>query len=96
MNTKTCCAIETGSRKCSNCFLATPSPIPDPAVVWEQGMKSKPRINGFRCHAHAPAVNGFPPVCADSFCAYFTDRATLEQPLRHLVTEGGAKWPTKH
>ena len=96
MNTKTCRASDAVSRKCSNCFFSAPGLIPDPFAKWEPGMGQKPRIAGFRCHATRPAAGGFPPVETDSFCAYFTDRATLEQPLRHLVTEGGAVWPTKH
>ncbi len=91
MKNETCRASDAVSRKCSECFLATADLIPDPAVAWEQGMRSKPRIDGFRCHARPPAAGGFPPVCADSFCAFFADRATLDQPLRHLVTEGGAQ-----
>ena len=91
MNKPTCRANDNASRKCSECFLATADLIPDPSATWEQGMRSKPKIDGFRCHAHAPAAGGFPPVCADSFCALFTDRATLDQPLRHLVSEGGTR-----
>ena len=85
MQTKTCCANKDASRKCSNCFFSTPSLIPDPLATWEPGMGQKPRIAGFRCHAQRPAAGGFPPVEADSFCAFFADRATFEQPFRHLI-----------
>lgn len=91
MNKPTCRATDVASRKCANCFFATADQIPDPSVSWEPGMRQKPRIDGFRCHIHAPASAGFPPVCADSFCAFFTDRATLDQPLRNLVIEGGVR-----
>ena len=91
-DTQTCRANKDAIRKCcEKCFLATADLIPDQSVPWKPGMGQKPRIEGFRCHAHAPAVGGFPPVCADSFCAFFTDRATLDQPLRHLVMVGGAR-----
>ena len=91
MTDKTCRASDAASRKCANCFFSTPGAIPDPSAEWEQGMRQKPRVAGFRCHATRPAAGGFPPVGADSFCALFTDRATLDQPLRHLVADGGAK-----
>ena len=71
---------------CRNCKLATPAIIPDPAAIWEKGMKAKPRIAGFQCHASRPAQTGFPPMAADQFCVYFTD-ANGNQPLRHLVSE---------
>lgn len=70
---------------CANCVFATPGTIPDPATEWKPGMRQKPRVSGFRCHIHPPAQSGFAPVFADSFCAFFTDRATHEQPLRHFA-----------
>ena len=88
---KTCRANIDVSRKCATCFFSTPSLIPDPMAKWELGMGQKPRIAGFRCHATRPAAGGFPPVETDSFCALFTDRATLEQPFRHLIESEGVR-----
>lgn len=90
MNQTACNANRSGSSKvnCASCFFASPDEIPDPNVKWEKGMGTKPRIEGYRCHAVRPSTTGFPPVTEDSFCAFFTECGTYDQPIRHLVNEG--------
>lgn len=72
--------------RCERCALATPALIPDPEVVWETGMRAKPKIDGYRCHLQKPSQGGLPAVTADGWCAYFTDHDGV-QPLRYLVSE---------
>lgn len=73
---------------CATCALATPGLIPSPEP-WQTGMKrSKPRVDGYRCHASRPTHAGFPPVDGAGYCPHYTD-ANGNQPLRHLVSERG-------
>jgi len=73
--------------KCTDCIFAVEDRIPDPAVEWNDGMRCKPKVDGFRCHAVRPSAAGFPIVKGDDFCALFTERGTNAQPLRHFVSE---------
>ena len=77
--------------RCEKCALATPAMIPDPDVVWETGMRAKPKVPGCRCHAQRPSANGLPAMPPDSFCVFFTDPESSHQPLRHLISERSAE-----
>lgn len=71
---------------CCTCALATLDKIPSP-TPWTANMKrTKPRIDGYRCHASRPSQAGFPPTDGSSYCPFYTD-ANGNQPLRHLVSE---------
>lgn len=71
---------------CCTCALATPDKVPSPEP-WSMSMKrSKPKIDGYRCHASRPSQAGLPPTDGASFCPYYTD-ANGDQPLRHLVSD---------
>lgn len=75
---------------CKDCVLATPDKVPS-SEPWKPGMKgSKPRVDGFRCHATRPSQAGLPPTDGGSFCPYFTN-ADGDQPLRSLVSEKEAR-----
>lgn len=76
---------------CAGCFFSRPDRIPDPNAAWTPGMRQKPRVPGYRCMAFRPmpGASGFPPVTGGSRCGCFTDRETMEQPLRRLVDWGG-------
>ncbi len=61
--------------------------VPDRTFVWGQDKKTKaiPKVAGFRCHVNKPTTNGFPATVESDFCAFFCERETMKQPLRHLT-----------
>lgn len=71
---------------CCTCALARPDKIPSPSPWTVNMKKSKPRIDGYRCHASRPSQAGFPPTDGSSFCPFYTDE-NGNQPLRHLVSD---------
>lgn len=81
----------------ADCLFSAPDLIPDPKAEWKPGMRQKPRVEGYRCHAVRPSFNGFPAVPKGVFCAYFAERGTMAQPYVRLVeagcaaAEGGAR-----
>ena len=75
---------------CCTCAFATSDRIPSQEPWSTRMMRSKPRIDGYRCHATRPSQAGLPPTDGASFCPYYTD-ANGDQPLRHLVSDAVTK-----
>ena len=74
--------------RCSNCKWCMVDMVPDLNAEYKCG-KARPKVRGFRCHISRVCGSGFPIVNSDDYCAFWTDKETLNQPYKHCLEVGG-------